>query len=102
MFLRWITLLPIRQGSHEWRNIQPVLRHAFRAVLELVRSQGQQIDSLEQQLAQGVTREDLSSALTQRVSSKEFTARMRKVRGAVKSAQNEANTAAPCANYRHV
>ena len=71
-----------RKGSHEWRNIQPVLRHAIRAVLELVRSQGQQIDTLEQQLAQGVTREELSSALTQRVSSKEYTARMRKVKGA--------------------
>jgi hypothetical protein len=48
---------------NEWRNIQEIVRSTFKALCEVVRSQGVAIRELEKQLSTKVTKSELNSGL---------------------------------------
>ena len=51
------------QGMSEWRNIQEVIRSTFKALHEVIKSQGDAVKSLERQLESKASIADIQAAL---------------------------------------
>ena len=51
------------QGMSEWRNIQEVIRSTFKALHEVIKSQGDAVKSLERQLESKASISDMQTAL---------------------------------------
>ena len=60
------------KGLNDWRNIQDIVRLTFKALSDVVRTQGQAIRDLERQLPLKVARSEFSLALSQKANSNEI------------------------------
>ena len=54
----------LNQGLNEWRNIQDIVRSTFKALCEVVRSQGIAIRELEKQITTKASKSELNSGLS--------------------------------------
>ena len=54
----------LNQGLNEWRNIQDIVRSTFKALCDVVRSQGIAIRELEKQITTKASKSELNSGLS--------------------------------------
>lgn len=73
------------QGLNEWRNIQDIIRLTFKALSDVVKSQGNEIKELERQVSQKVGRAEFNSVTQQKSNSMEVSQRFAEIEAALES-----------------
>lgn len=67
------------QGSHEWRNIPPVIQQAFVSLFSRIKSQNHLIKELQSKQNDFVQQQDFAAALASKVSLQEHALKSAKV-----------------------
>ena len=55
------------EGLNDWRNVQDIVRLTFKALSDVIKSQGSSIAELEREMGSKASKSEMSSGLSQKV-----------------------------------
>jgi hypothetical protein len=71
-----VVLEDLLQGLNEWRNIQDIVRVTFKAFHDVLRAQGEAIQTLERVMDTKCSRTEVATALASKASAEELVCKM--------------------------